>query len=142
VAKYVALDLGKRRVGVAVGNNLIGVAVPSESFLVSGDLMLEIDKLVSHLMDYDPSVIVIGDPVSLNGSSGIASSWVHEIGNEIARVGKIEIVYVDERLTTRSATRELAQTGQRGKKLRSRVDSASAAVILSSYFDTINGHDS
>ncbi len=131
--KIVALDLGKRRVGVAIGNDTIGVAVPVDAYRVQGRLEDEIAALARFVAEYEPELLVVGDPVSLDGSAGPSALWARGIASRIAEALSLGLALVDERLTSREAARALAEAGVRGRGARSRIDSAAAAVILEHY---------
>ena len=128
-----ALDLGKRRVGVAVSNDAIGVASPVDADRVKGRLEDEIARLSQHVAEYEPEVLVVGDPVSLDGSAGPSALWARPLAVRIAEALSVKLVMVDERLTSREAARALADAGVRGRGARARIDSAAAAVILEHY---------
>lgn len=132
--KIVALDLGKRRVGVAVGNDTIGVAVPVGAFHVRSRLEDEISALARFIAEYEPELLVVGDPVSLDGGAGPSALWARGIAAGIAEALSLRVVLIDERLTSREAAGALAEAGVRGRGARSRIDSAAAAVILEHYF--------
>ena len=131
--KIVALDLGKRRVGVAVGKDSIGVAIPVDAYKVAGRLEDEVARLAAYVAEYEPEVLVVGDPVSLDGGAGPSALWVRPLAARIAEALSVRLVMVDERLTSREAARALAEAGVRGRGARARIDSAAAAVVLEHY---------
>lgn len=134
--RLIGFDLGKRRVGIAYGNDRIGVVVPLEPYLVRTNLIDELDLMLAMVAEHEPELLILGDPLTLEGHEGLASKWVHEIGDVIACMFAGEVAYIDERLSTRSATAALHQAGTASKKMRSRVDSAAAVVILEHYIDS------
>ncbi len=134
--RIVGIDLGKKRVGLAYGNDALGVVIPLEPYLVDQNLLDEIDRLLEMVAEHEPKLLVIGDPLTLEGEKGIAHVWVHEIGDAIAAKFGGDLCYIDERLTTAKATNLLREAGLSTRKMRSRVDSVAAAVILQHYVDS------
>ncbi len=134
--RLIGLDLGKRRVGMALASDAIGVALPLHAFLVVSDLKAEIERLCAAIAEYEPDILVVGDPVSLDGSIGPAATWTREIAALLADRLEVEVVLVDERLSSRQASAVLADIGVKGRELRKKVDSSSAAVILTHYLES------
>ncbi len=136
--RIVGLDLGKKRVGMAMASSGVDVVVPLEPFVVAAELKSELGKLCDRIQEYDPDLVVIGDPISLDGSRGIASRGVRQIAELLSGKLGVRVVLVDERLTSREATSVLAGIGVKGRELRRKVDSSSAVVILTHYLESGN----
>ena len=139
--RLIGLDLGKKRVGIAFCNDQLGVVVPLDPFIVTRGLEVELDRLCNLIEEYEPGLVIVGDPVALNGSAGIAAIWAREIALAIGRRTEIAVVMVDERLSTREAARTLGEIGVHGKRQRAKVDSSAAAVILGHYLDSSRSRD-
>lgn len=133
--RIVALDLGKKRVGLAYANDRIGVVIPLDPFVVKVELQEELGQLHKRVLEYQADLVIVGDPITLDGERGLASEWAHQVGDELGNSFGLDIGYVDERLSTNQGNRALRETGLRGKKLRSRIDSAAAVVILEHYME-------
>ena len=124
-----AFDPGSKRIGVAVSDPLRIVASPL-TVVEAQDPWSEIDSL---LEEYDPAVLVIGLPVSLDGSEGPSADRARRFGDELARRQKRPIEYIDERFTTRTAESALIEGGVRRRERKQSVDKVAAAVILRHY---------
>lgn len=136
--RIVGLDLGKKRVGMAMASSAVGVVVPLDPFVVATDLKNELEKLCGRILEYGPDLLVMGDPISLNGSRGIASTEARQIAEKLSGKLGLGVVLVDERLTSREAASVLAGIGVKGRELRRKVDSSSAVVILTHYLESGN----
>ena len=140
--KIVAVDIGDKRVGVAVGDSSTGVAVPRATFDVVGNVVASVIDLVAK---EGAEFLVIGLPVSLNGSLGPQGRKVAEMAREIANDVSVPVKTWDERLTSVEASRRLRcaarSSSRRRRPSRQRpyrspeVDSLAATIILQSYLD-------
>lgn len=132
VKRYLGLDIGERRIGVAVSDELGLVASPLESVDLSKGGLARLEALVTQ---YDPHVIVVGLPTGLSGKEGKQASDVRVVAEQLReRLGR-PVVYWDERLTTAIAERALLESGTRRARRRALVDAVAAAVLLQSYLD-------
>ena len=134
--RALGLDLGERRIGVAVGDSDGRVATPVTVLNRSGDETADHRALADLVFEWEAQVVVVGMPYSLDGTKGPAAQSVTE---EVARLGAaltVPIETYDERLTTVTAERSLAQQGLDGRDRRSVVDKVAAAVILQAWMDS------
>lgn len=128
-APVIAIDLGEKRVGIAVSDSLsISItrldALPRSSWK---RLLRDVETLVYR---FDAQTVVIGLPLRLNGSSGEAASEVQGVARKFARSLHVPVYLQDERLSSVEAEENLRTEGLRREELRSYVDSEAAAVIL------------
>ena len=127
-----ALDVGEKRIGVAVSD-------PSETFSLPLDVIErtaireDVARIVAIAAERNAQVIVVGDPVRLGGERGLASDKIDRFVAELARGWKGAIERVDERLTTVQATRSLIAADVSRKKRKTIVDKLAAALILDTY---------
>ena len=126
------LDVGAKRIGVAVSDPTGSFALPLE-VIERGDLREDIARIVFLAGEHQAQAIVVGDPIRLNGERGLASQRIDRFVERLARVWKGKIERVDERLTTAQATRTLLEADVNRKRRRSVVDKLAAALILDSY---------
>jgi putative Holliday junction resolvase len=124
----VALDIGEARIGVASSDPHGILATPVETVRRGpGDL----DRIADLVDELDAVEIVIGLPRSLSGREGPAAVRIREVAARIAgRSPGTAVRLVDERFTTVTAERMLAERGKKGSKRRAVVDQAAAVVIL------------
>jgi len=131
--RLVALDVGERRVGVAVSDELWLVASPVESVDMKRDGM---DRLVALIERYDPERIVIGLPIGMSGREGPQAAATRAFAQQLRDRIDRPIVFWDERLTTFMADQSLIEAGHRRARRKQHVDAVAAALILQSYLDS------
>ena len=130
--RAIGIDLGSVRIGVAVAPDDVSVAVPYEVLERSGKRARDHRALAGMVADVGAEVVVIGLPTSLDGSEGPAAAAVRAEAGEIEAALDVPVVLVDERYTTVTAERMLAEGGVRGPARRE----VAAAVILQSWLDS------
>ena len=134
--RTLAVDLGTRRVGVAVSDSAGALAFPYATFERSSDPATDAAAIARALEETGATTVVVGLPLSLDGSAGPAAEAARVWAEDLAgHLGAVEVVLFDERLTTVSAAAGLAAAGRRGRGARARVDSAAATVLLQSWLD-------
>jgi putative Holliday junction resolvase len=128
-APILALDLGARRVGVAVSDSLsISItrldALPRSSWK---QLLRDVEQLIRR---FDAQTVVIGLPLRLNGSTGDAALEARKVAVKFALSLSVPVYLQDERLSSREAEETLRAAGHERDQVAALVDSESAAVIL------------
>ena len=134
--RAIGVDLGSVRIGVALAPADASVAVPYEVLERSGERARDHRALAGMVADVGAEVVVIGLPTSLDGSEGPAAVGVRAEAGEIAVALDVPVVLHDERYTTVTAERILADQGVRGSARRKVIDKVAAAVILQSWLDS------
>ena len=133
MARIIGLDPGERRVGVAVADPTGTIASPDRFIDRTKENVVE---TVAEMCDeLGVSLIVVGLPISLDGSEGPAARAARHLGAEIAAGVDVEVVYHDERFTTVTADQALISGGVRRKKRKDKRDQIAAAVMLQAYLD-------
>jgi len=133
--RTLALDIGKRRIGVAVSDPLGMVARPVET-VQSVSLNVDVARITEIARELEAELIVVGDPIHMSGDPGTMSNRAHKFGETLEQISGLPVVYCDERLTTVEAQRILHDSGVPPKKARQQIDAVAAAVILQSYLNT------
>ena len=133
--RALGLDIGKRRIGVAVSDPLGMVARPVDT-VRSVSLNVDVERIAQIALELGAEVIVVGDPLHMSGDAGAMSRRAHKFGELLEEVSGIQVAYCDERLTTVEAQRILQDAGVPLKKQREQIDAMAAAVILQSYLNT------
>ncbi len=132
--KYLALDIGKKRTGIACtdDNKIIATALTT----------VETSKLEEFLKNYieknDVEKIIVGFPKNMNNLDSDAVKYIEPVYNRLKKVFKeIEFIYADERFTSKMAFQTMIDTGVKKMKRRdkSTVDKISATIILQSYLE-------
>lgn len=132
--RVLGVDLGERRIGLALSDPLGLIASPLAVLERSGDPAADHRAIVAAARDAGAGRIVVGLPLSLGGGEGPAARAVRAEMEAIGALG-LPVEAHDERLTTVTAERVLAAGGVRGPARRRRVDKVAAAVILQSWLD-------
>ena len=123
------VDLGERRIGLALSDPSGTLASPLRTIEVTGDPDRDRLAVLTAAREAEAQVIVVGLPRSLSGREGPAARRARVEASALAEVaGEIKVELHDERFTTREADRALAAAGTRRRERRARVDAALAAV--------------
>lgn len=133
--KFMALDMGDVRVGVATSDITGTLAGALETYYrVSEDKDLE--HFAKLIKDYGIEAVVIGLPLNMDGSKGERALLAEEWGAKLEEYVKVKVVYQDERLTTVSSERVLIESGMRREKRKKVIDRVAAVIILQTYLDS------
>lgn len=137
MGRYMALDFGDKRIGVALSDPLHILASPLQTFVRTSDehALLEITGLVSK---HGVEKLIIGMPYSLDGTVGPQAEKVLSFKDKVAAQLNIEVLLQDERLSSVTAGMKLKETSKKANRLKEKIDAAAAAVILQSYLDESN----
>jgi putative Holliday junction resolvase len=126
------LDVGERRIGVAVADPSGTFAMPVMTIDRTA-IAADIARIVELARSYDAAEIVVGDPVTLSGERGPAATKMDAFVERLARSFDGAIHRVDERLTTAQATKTLIAADVSRKHRKRVVDQMAAALILETY---------
>jgi putative Holliday junction resolvase len=133
--RVVGLDLGTRRIGVAVSDPSGTIASPLHVLERSGDAVADRRRLAELVREVGAERVVVGLPLSLSGATGpAAQATLAEVAHLAAALG-VPVETCDERLSTVSAQGTLRTLGVKGHARRRSVDKVAAAVILQSWLD-------
>ncbi len=138
--RILALDVGDRRVGVAVSDPLGLMARPLTVIVRRSreDDYREIARLAA---EHEASLVVVGHPLSMSGEVGPQARRVERYAAGLAERLDVPLVLWDERLSTVEAEDRLRAAGRSFHEYRGRLDAVAAAVILQSYLDAIEERD-
>ncbi|MXZ79608.1 MAG: Holliday junction resolvase RuvX [Acidimicrobiia bacterium] len=137
-ARALGIDLGERRIGVAVSDSDGRVATPLTVIKRSGSRHQDHRKIAELVEEYEAGVVVVGLPLSLDGGTGPAAIGAQDEAQQLESAVKVPVLTHDERLTTVIAEQSLAESGLSGKARRRRVDMVAASVILQGWLDASN----
>ncbi|MSO79210.1 MAG: Holliday junction resolvase RuvX [Acidimicrobiia bacterium] len=137
MARVLGVDLGARRIGLACSDVTGTLASPLTVLERSGDVRLDHAAIVAAAREAEAERIVVGLPLSLDGSDGPAARAARTEVDDLSTVAgpDLPVSVHDERLTTVSAERNLAAAGVKGRARRKVIDSAAAAVMLQSWLE-------
>ena len=134
--RLLALDIGEKRIGVAVSDPVGLIATPLTTITRRGDRD-DIDQVLRLAQDQEAGEIIAGMPFSLSGRLGPQAHKVAAFVKKLTGATALPIKTVDERYSSVEAERLLREIGVKPSRDRPRVDAAAAAVILQSYLDSV-----
>ena len=132
--RVIALDVGEKRIGVAVSDPLGSTAQPLETIKRDERFAERLLKLIAEL---GAERLVVGLPLSMDGTESSQAGAVRRFVEEIEGILKIPVTFVDERLSSREANSLIAEGGRRPGRKRGATDRVAAALILRLYLDNI-----
>lgn len=140
--RVLAVDVGARRVGLAISDATATLARPLEAIVVrsAADAVDRVARRIADLaLEEDGvSTIVVGLPVRLDGTPSEQSARVGTFIEALRQQTTIPIVVADERLTSREAESRLAVRERDWRKRKKKLDAAAAAIILQDYLDRVS----
>jgi putative Holliday junction resolvase len=134
--RVVGIDLGTKRIGVAVSDSGGRVATPYEVVERTRDFAADRRRLASLVAELEAERVVVGLPLSMDGSVGPAAKAALEEVAQLQEVLAVPVDTFDERLTTVSADRSLIQNKMKAGARRRVVDKVAAAVMLQAWLDS------
>lgn len=134
--RTLALDVGDKRIGVAVSDALGITAQGLETYWRSGSTKRDVAYIVELLQRYAPCRLLLGMPKNMNGTIGEQGEKVQRFAEAIQKEWDGELVFYDERLTTMAARRVLLEADVSRGKQKKVVDKLAAVLILQSYMDS------
>ena len=129
-----ALDLGEKRIGIALSDPTRTIAAP---YAVIGrkSRAEDVARYAQLIAERKVTLLVIGLPITLAGEEGQRAAWVRNYAATLAEQLPVPILFHDESLTTIEAETSLRAQGKRGRKVKEQVDAVAAAIILQSWLD-------
>lgn len=135
--RYVAFDIGDKRIGVAVSDPFNTYALPSFTYFRKG-FKQDADAVAKIAEEKGATLIVCGLPVNFDGTEAVQTLKTKQFIEELKSRTQIPVVCEDERFTTQMAHETLISEGMRREKRKNYVDSLAAANILDGYLRRIN----
>jgi len=129
-----AFDFGEKRIGVAVGESLLGIAHPLQTISAeSNDARFE--AIATLIAEWRPAQLVVGLPAHLDGTEHALSRLCRKFAQRLHGRFNLPVALVDERLSSAEASQSLKQAGIAGRRQKPVLDQVAAQTILQSYFD-------
>ena len=136
LGRIMALDVGGRRIGVALSDTMRVIASPLTTLRAEprARVLAELAKLVR---DYEVAEVVVGLPLTLSGEVGQQAKLVQLFAEELERAIAVPVRLFDERLTTVAAERMMLDLGMKPDQRKARIDEVAASIILQDFLDSI-----
>lgn len=135
--KLLGLDVGEKRIGIAVSDEL-GVAAHPLKTLARKDLEHDIGALVEVIKEKSIEKIIVGFPRNMDGSVGEQGKKVLKFVEDLKRDVEVPVELWDERLTTAESERVLIAANVSRRKRKKVIDKLAASLILQGYLDSLS----
>lgn len=138
--RILALDFGKRRIGLALSDEL-GITAQGLHTLERTTIREDLAALAQLIAERNVCMILMGNPMHMSGRESRQSAYTREFGERLSAETRTKVEYWDERLTSVEAGRVLKQSGISIQKRAQAVDRLAAVLLLESYLDSRNLRD-
>lgn len=132
--RLMALDLGEKRIGVALSDELHLIA-RSHAVIERSSRKADFEQIGAIVREHDVGHLVVGLPVHLDGSEGPLTAWVRDYTAELAKTLDLAYTFWDESFTSQQASASMRARGIRAKEQKGWLDAVAAAFILQDYLD-------
>ena len=126
---YLALDVGEKRIGVAVGDDMVRIAVPLDTIEVDGK---ELERIARLVIDENVDTVVVGYPRNQSGEPTHQTEYVEKFASQLNDIAP-KLVFQDESLTSVLAEQQLKKYGRPYTK--GDIDAQAAALILTDFLE-------
>jgi putative Holliday junction resolvase len=133
--RTLGIDVGERRIGLAISDPNGQVAVPLRTLRRTGEDGA-VDAIAALVVEESVEAVVVGLPLSMDGSSGPQAESVQEFVRELVPAVNVPVTLWDERLSTVQAEQLLRRDRPGSRKGKAERDSLAAAIILQGYLDS------
>ena len=133
--RILALDLGKKRIGLAISDEL-GITAQGLETVERRGRRDDIEDLRRLAVLRGVTKILVGDPLHMSGDSSRQGDYTREFASELERKTGLPVEFRDERWTSREAERTLRGSGVANGKRKATIDKLSAVILLQSYLDS------
>ena len=133
--RAVGIDLGEKRIGVAISDSGGSLATPYEVVARTGSRDEDHRRIKAIVEEVEAEILVVGLPLSLDGTEGKAAQGARQEAEAIGQIVSVPIELHDERLTTVEAERILKEHGLDAAERRNVVDKVAAAILLQAWME-------
>lgn len=132
--RYLGLDVGDRRIGMALSDETATLATPMPTFVRVGPRQ-DVRRIADLARTHEAGALVVGLPLNMDGSPGPQAEKVLRFCEELRKKSGVPVLTQDERLTSVEAEEILAARGVAWKERKAKVDAVAATLILQEYLD-------
>lgn len=132
--RYLGLDVGDRRIGMALSDETATLATPLPTFVRVGPRQ-DVRRIADLTRTHEAAAVVVGLPLNMDGSPGPQAEKVLRFCEELRKKSGVAVLTQDERLTSVEAEEILAARGVAWKERKAQVDAVAATLILQEYLD-------
>ncbi len=138
--RSLGIDLGTRRIGVAMSDSSGVIASPLTVVVRSANHGQDHKKIQELIDEYEVDCVVVGMPLSMSGKVGPAAKSAQDEIKEMQTVLSVPVYSYDERLTSKTANESMMQANMKAQARRRIVDKIAAAVMLQGWLDHVDRH--
>lgn len=135
-----AFDFGEQRIGVALGEHLVGNATPLTTIDAESN-QVRFEQIANLVETWQPRLFIVGLPLNLDGEETAISQLSRKFARRLNGRFNLPVFLVDERFSSTEASEQLNRQGVRGRAQKSVIDQMAASTILRSYFDSFNSSE-
>jgi putative Holliday junction resolvase len=135
--RILALDVGKKRIGLAISDAL-GITAQGLPTFARTRIREDLSRLTELMREREVKLLLIGKPLHMSGQNSRQGEYTLEFGERLRRKSGLPVVYWDERLTSVEAERVLRAGGATLEQRKKAVDRLAAVLLLESYLDSIS----
>jgi putative Holliday junction resolvase len=135
IGRILALDLGKKRIGLALSDEL-GLTAQGLETMEREGRRDDIEVLRRLTVERNVALILMGDPIHMSGEPSRQGEYTREFARELEYKTGLPVRFWDERWTSREAERALRGSGIAHKERKPAIDRLSAVILLQSYLDS------
>ena len=132
--RALALDLGEKRIGVAVSDPL-NIIAQSVGTIQRKDIKSDLKKIADFVKEYRADKLVIGLPLNMDGTKGKSAKLAIDFVEAVKKEIQIDVEMIDERLTSAQGERIFLEADMSREKRKKNIDKIAAQLILQSYLD-------
>lgn len=130
--RVLALDVGRKRIGLAVSDEL-GITAQGVETVARTRIRADLEKLKQVASRWNVTALLVGEPLHMSGSESRQSEYTREFAARVSEYLKLPVIFWDERLTTVEAERILRDSGASLEQQRKEVDRLAAVLLLESF---------
>ena len=138
--RFLGIDYGSKRIGLAVSNAEATIALPLTTLRASGNPAKNAAAVATQASKHDVHEFVVGLPLNMDDTEGAQAKLSRAFGAQLARATSLPVHYHDERLSSATAEELLRPAELTRKKKKARLDRIAAQVMLQSFLDERSGY--
>jgi putative holliday junction resolvase len=133
--RVLALDVGKRRIGLAISDGL-GLTAQGLPTLERTTIREDLTRLAELAAEREIELFLVGDPLHMSGDQSRQAQYIRDFATRLTERTGVQVKFWDERLTTVQAHRVLRESGISIEKRAKAIDKLAAVILLESYLDS------
>ena len=133
--RVLALDVGKKRIGLALSDGL-GITAQGLPTLQRSRIRDDLNRLAEICREHEVALLLVGQPLHMSGDESRQGQYTQEFAQRLSEHTRLPVKFLDERLTTVQAERVLRESGISIEKRARAVDKLAAVLLLQSYLDS------